>query len=127
MPRSPLRRPVCCATLLLGMLSAAPARSSDTCNDIARSYQQAKPDITTVERNAALFAAADSGCDALARRLLDHGAGLRARDRLGPMPLEHAAREGRVKLVELFLASGAPIDARNVAGSTALFAAAEHE
>ena len=54
------------------------------------------------------------------RRLLDAGASLEARDRLGAMPLAHAARAGHVALVELFLANGAPIDARNLAGATAL-------
>ena len=38
-----------------------------------------------------------------------------------------AARAGHVALIELFLAHGAAIDARNLAGASALYAAAESE
>ena len=58
-----------------------------------------------LEINAALFSAADKGCTALARRLLDDGASLQARDRLGAMPLSRAAKAGHVEIVELFLAA----------------------
>ena len=80
-----------------------------------------------MQTNSALFAAADNGCVPLARRLLDAGASLAARDRLGAMALARAARAGQRRLVELFLAQGAAIDARNLAGATALYAAAENE
>jgi ankyrin repeat protein len=51
-----------------------------------------------------LFAAADSGCLPLARRLLDAGASLAARDRLGAMALARAARAGHVALVDFLVA-----------------------
>ena len=53
----------------------------------------------------------------LARALLAAGASLEARDRLGAMALARAARAGHVALVELFLARGAAIDARNLFGA----------
>src|SRR3974390_3340099 len=56
----------------------------------------------SLEINTALFSAADAGCEPLARRLLDAGASLAARDRLGAMPLAHAARAGHLPLVALF-------------------------
>src|SRR5690242_3349810 len=43
------------------------------------------------------------------------------------MPLAHAARAGHLALVDLFLAEGAAIDARNLAGATALYAAVEND
>jgi uncharacterized protein len=61
----------------------------------------------------------------LATELLDYGASVEARDRLGARPLGHAARFGHLEMVELLLARGAPIDARNLAGATALYYAAE--
>jgi ankyrin repeat protein len=72
-----------------------------------------------------LFSAVDGNCLDLATKLLDEGASVDARDRLGARPLSHAARSGHLKLVDLLLARGAPIDARNLAGSTALYLAAE--
>lgn len=116
-----------CAAAFTVTVLTAPARSEEDCADIARSYELVVADITSVQTNAALFAATDSDCDALARKLIDAGASLEARDRFGAMPLAHAARGGYVRLVEFFLAKNAPIDARNLAGSTALFAAAAGE
>ena len=55
-----------------------------------------------------LFSAADSGCVPLARRLIDAGASLAARDRLGAMALARAARAGHVALVELFSPAAPP-------------------
>jgi uncharacterized protein len=121
--------------LLLGRLAAvSPAHaqtvrphSDEDCGEIERNYEVIKADAVSVQTNMALFKAADRGCDAFARKLLDSGASLLARDRRGASPLAHAAREGQLKLVEFFLAEGAPIDARNVDGGTALLAAAEGE
>ena len=45
----------------------------------------------SIEVNATLFSAADKGCADLAKRLLDAGASLEARDRLGSTPLGRAA------------------------------------
>jgi ankyrin repeat protein len=61
----------------------------------------------------------------LATKLLDQGASVDARDRLGARPLSHAAKSGHLQMVDLLLGRGAPIDARNLAGATALYFAAE--
>jgi ankyrin repeat protein len=117
---------------LCGLASAVavlPAQAADapTCRELERRFDLIKAEITSTQLSLALFAAADSGCVPLARRLLDAGASLEARDRLGAMPLARAARAGHVALIELFLGQGAAIDARNLVGVTALYAAAENE
>jgi ankyrin repeat protein len=123
---------VTCCSLLLIAFSAAWAqdqqpRPRESCRDVERQYDVVKAGATTLQTNITLFAAADSGCEALARRLLAAGASLQARDRLGAMPLAHAARAGQLRLTRLFLDQGAPIDARNIVGTTALLGAAENE
>ncbi len=127
-------RTVACASLAVMLAALAPARAQNLqprperdCGEIERDYELIKAEAVSVQINMTLFAAADKGCAALARKLIDAGASLLARDRRGASPLAHAARAGQIKLVELFLAQGAPIDARNVDGGTALFAAAEAE
>jgi len=57
--------------------------------------------------------------------LLDQGASVDARDRLGARPLSRAARSGHLEMVDLLLQRGAPINARDLAGATALYVAAE--
>jgi ankyrin repeat protein len=105
----------------------APVAGPPSCRELERRFEQTKADATSAQLNLALFAAADSGCVPLARRLIAAGASLEARDRLGAMALARAARAGHVPLVELFLAQGAAIDARNLMGATALYGAAENE
>ncbi len=78
-----------------------------------------------IEVSLTLFSAVDGNCIAMATELLDYGASLDARDRLGARPLSHAARSGHLDMVDLLLARGAPINARNLAGATALYFAAE--
>jgi ankyrin repeat protein len=95
------------------------------CRSLEERYEQIDKGATSIETNAMLFSAADKGCEALARRLLDAGASLDARDRLGTRPLGHAAVAGETELVTLFLDRGAPINAQSLDGSTALFQAAE--
>src|SRR5580698_7097609 len=119
------RKVVC--IVLAAICMNVEARAEDSCLDIQRNYDLVKTEAVSVQTNAALFAAADSGCEDLARRLIADGASVQARDPRGAMPLTHAAREGRLRLVALFLANGAPVNARNVDGGTALFAAAERE
>jgi len=115
---------VCAA--LPSWLAAQPARTdSFACRETERRYELIKSEITSVQLNQTLFAAADKACEPLARALLGAGASLEARDRLGTMPLAHAAAAGSLALVDLFLEKGAAIDARSIAGSTALYAAAE--
>jgi uncharacterized protein len=97
------------------------------CQEQAEHYDQIKASAGPLEVNAALSASADKGCLKLARRLLDDGASLGSRDRLGAMPLTHAAKAGKTDILELFLARGAVINARNLDGSTALFVASEQD
>lgn len=120
-------RKVSSLALLFAFCTIAKVRAEQSCLDIQRNYDLIKAEAVSVQTNAALFAAADSGCEDLARKLIGEGASVEARDARGAMPLSHAAREGRLKLVALFLANGAPINTRNVDGGTALFAAAEQQ
>jgi uncharacterized protein len=97
------------------------------CQEQEQHYEQIKEAAGAPELNAALSAAADKGCLNLARRLLGDGASLASRDRLGAMPLTHAARSGHSDILELFLARGASVNARDLDGSTALFVASEQD
>ncbi len=110
---------------VLSAASAAGAAESERCQALSRRYQEAKPQITAIEVSLTLFAAVDANCLDLATKLLDQGASVDARDRLGARPLSHAAKSGHLQMVDLLLARGAPIDARNLAGATALYFAAE--
>ena len=104
----------------------AAAHAEEDCGDIERNYELIKAEAVSVQINMALFAAADRGCEPLARKLLEAGGSL-----LGPRPARrHAARPCRARAAmssssSFFLAGGAPVDARNVDGGTALFAAAD--
>jgi uncharacterized protein len=112
------------AIAMPGTASVARA-DSERCLELGRRFEIAKPQITATEVSLTLFSAVDANCIALATELLDHGASVDARDRLGAKPLSHAARSGHLEMVDLLLARGAPIDARNLAGATALYFAAE--
>src|SRR5579863_7286065 len=101
--------------------AADPAR----CRDIARRYETNKPQLSAIEMSLTLFTAADRNCIDLATTLLDRGASVDARDRLGARPLSRAARSGHLEMVDLLLQRGAPVNARDLAGATALYAAAE--
>jgi hypothetical protein len=124
---SPLRvAAVIAATLLcLAPFTTRALANAKVCRNLEQRYEQIEREADSIEINATLFSAADKGCEDLARRLLDKGASLEARDRLGAEPLARAAVAGERELVALFLDKGAPIDARNIEGSTALFQAAE--
>jgi ankyrin repeat protein len=112
---------------LLFLASVAPVfANAKVCRSQEQRYEQIERGATTLEINAALFAAADKGCIELAKRLLDAGASLDARDRTGARPLAHAATAGEVEMVALFLDRGAPIDAQDLEGSSALSQAAEN-
>jgi uncharacterized protein len=113
------------AIAVLSAESAARAADSERCQGLSRRFEIAKPQITAIEVSLTLFSAVDGNCIDLATELLDQGASLDARDRLGARPLSHAARSGHLQMVDLLLARGAPIDARNLAGATALYFAAE--
>jgi len=115
------------AAFALTLILPARAADSQSCRDLERRFDLMKADATSMQLSLALFAVADAGCLPLARRLIEAGASLEARDRLGAMVLARAARAGHTALVEFFLANGAPTDARNLAGATALYAASENE
>jgi uncharacterized protein len=83
--------------------------------------------MSAIEVSLTLFSAADKNCVGLAAEILDGGASVDARDRMGARPLSHAARNGNLEMVDLLLARGAPINARNLAGATALYFAAERD
>ncbi len=123
---SALHRLIAFAALsIISVASAAHAADPARCRELDRRYETGKPQSTAVEVSLTLFGAADRNCVELAGQLLDQGASVDARDRLGARPLSHAAQAGHIAMVDLLLRRGAPIDARNLAGSTALFAAAE--
>jgi len=122
------RRLACLSSIAIALLGTAPAaRAADPerCQGLSRRFETARPQITAIELSQTLFSAVDANCLDLVTRLLDEGASVDARDRLGARPLSHAARSGHLQMVDLLLAHGAPIDARNLAGSTALYLAAE--
>jgi ankyrin repeat protein len=111
--------------VVFGIVSPAFSADSERCQELARQFQTTKPEISATEVSLILFSAADANCTGLATELLDFGASVDARDRLGARPLSHAARFGHIDMVDLLLSRGAPIDARNLAGATALYFAAE--
>ena len=139
-PLAPMRTVAChmrsgllALALEIALAGAAVAQDLDepvpspACRELARRFDMIAAAASAIEINATLFSAADAGCAALARRLIDAGASLAARDRLGAAALAHAARGGHAALAASFLAQAAAIDARNIAGATALFAAAEND
>ena len=116
-----------CSVLLTGCsaISTAHAADSERCRELNRKYELSKAQITAIEVSLTLFSSADGNCINLATGLLDQGASVDARDRLGARPLSHAARSGHLEILDLLLARGAPIDARDLNGATALYYAAE--
>jgi ankyrin repeat protein len=109
----------------LVLASSTSFASQKVCRTLEQHYEQIEKGASSIEINATLFSAADKGCSELAQHLLDTGASLEARDRLGIQPLGRAAAAGQGEIVALFLARGAPINARAIDGSTALYQAAE--
>jgi ankyrin repeat protein len=115
------------ALALFCALTVQQSAAAADCRELEQNYNLAKAGISSIQLNAILFAAAARDCRALARRLIDAGASLQARDRAGAMPLALAARGGHVALTERFIAEGAAVDARDLNGATALHTAAEGE
>jgi uncharacterized protein len=113
------------AIIVLSATSVTHAADSERCQQLTSRFENAKPQITAIEVSLTLFSAVDGNCIDLTTVLLDYGASLDARDRLGARPLSHAARSGHLEMVDLLLARGAAINARNLAGATALYFAAE--
>ena len=116
---------LCSIVAALSAAAVARAAESEPCRDVRLRFETIKPQISAIVVSLTLFSAVDKNCLDLATELLDHGASVDARDRLGARPLSHAARIGHLGMVDLLLAHGAPIDARNLAGATALYFAAE--
>src|ERR1700675_1753206 len=115
---------LCSTVIALSAACAARAAESEPCQDIRLRFETIKSQISAIEVSLTLFSAVDKNCLDLVTELLDHGASVDARDRLGARPLSHAARFGHLAMVDLLLARGALLDARNLAGATALFLAA---
>jgi ankyrin repeat protein len=120
-----LRAIALAALLSFGAIHTAFGADPARCRDLARRYETGKSQMTAIEVSSTLFAAADRNCIGLATTLLDQGASVDARDRLGARPLSRAARSGHLEMVDLLLQRGAPIDARDLSGATALYVAAE--
>jgi uncharacterized protein len=116
---------LCSMVGALGAACTARAAETDACRDIRLRFETVKPQISAIEVSLTLFSAVDKNCLDLVTDLLDHGASVDARDRLGARPLGHAARFGHLAVVDLLLGRGAPLDARNLAGATALFQAVD--
>jgi len=116
-----------CLVLIVGLsaVSVAHAADSERCRELNRKYEISKAQITAIEVSLTLFSSADGNCVNLATQLLDQGASVDARDRIGARPLSHAARSGHLEMLDLLLKRGAPINARDLNGATALYYAAE--
>src|SRR5579864_2598161 len=123
--RGALRHIALAGMLVFGVIHTAFAADPARCRDLTRRYETSTSQLTAIEVSSSLFAAADRNCIELATALLDQGASVDARDRLGARPLSHAARSGHLEMLDLLLARGAPIDARDLNGATALYYAAE--
>ena len=57
---------------------------------------------------------------AVARKLIEHGASARVKDKRGQLPLHRAAAIGNVPLIELMLSNKSPQNATAISGLTAL-------
>ena len=106
------------------IVSASQSHADDPCADIARAVEQLR-EGDSYQSAAQLFAAARHGCESEARALLDRGAAIDARDRVGTTALGEAAKAGKTTLIALLIDKGANVNARAVDGSTPLFIAAE--
>jgi len=70
-----------------------------------------------------LLAAAGEGNIAEARRLLEEGAPVDARDDGGSTPLHYAAGKGRAEMAELLISQGADVNAKDAEGFMPIHAA----
>ena len=110
---------------LLAHLSLARAQTG-ACPDLEHRFDTTGSELAAPQVSALLFSAADNGCEALARRLLEAGASVQAQDREGSMALIHAAKAGHAAMVDLLVARGADVNQRNIKGATPLYVAAEN-
>jgi ankyrin repeat protein len=116
------------AALATFVFISAPGLSlaKDRCADTAGAVQALRED-DHYQATTLLFAAAQLGCEAQARALLDRGAAIDAKDREGKTALAKAAEADKLPLVRLLLERGANVNKRAVDGSTPLFYAAEQD
>ena len=70
----------------------------------------------TVNINADLLLAARKGSEATVRALLDQGASVNSRNRLGDTPLIIAAKNGHTSMGLMLIERGADVNIRNLAG-----------
>ncbi len=80
-----------------------------------------------VHGQTCLHAAAENGHLAICRLLIDKGAQLEAKDRIGWTPLNCAAEQGQVEIVRLLCDRGADVEARDEEGLRPLHDAARRE
>ncbi len=111
----------------LAWADRATAADAGTCGQLEARFNERRQQLEVPQISAALFSAADNGCEALARTVLDFGASVAARDREGGTALTHAARGGDEAMIRLLVAHGAEIDERTVTGSTPLYVAVESD
>src|SRR4026207_131746 len=71
--------------------------NAKACRNQEQRYEQIERQASSVEINLALFSAADKGCLDLAKRLLEEGASVEARDRLRALPPARAAGARRAQ------------------------------
>jgi 26S proteasome non-ATPase regulatory subunit 10 len=82
--------------------------------------KNADPTLTTSTGATALhFAASKSNLDT-AKKLLEHKASARVKDKRGQLPLHRAAAVGNVPMVKLLLQNRSPVNASDGDGCTAL-------
>ena len=80
------------AAMAAAHAQAPQPRAEENCGEIERNYEMVKADAVSIQTNVALFAAADRGCEPLAKKLLEAGGSLLARNRHGAMPLLRGER-----------------------------------
>ncbi|MDR4480509.1 MAG: ankyrin repeat domain-containing protein [Nitrospira sp.] len=104
---------VTCATVLLflGLLSTSEARSGEP---------SAKPAASAARSEQSIHRALTEGAPAQAKRLLEQGANIEARNAEGATPLITASGRGDLALVTLLLHQQARVDATDRSGNTAL-------
>lgn len=117
----------CLLVMCWTAMRPAYAVENASCRELERRYDLIKLNVTLDQLNSVLFSAAEIGCQELARAVLEGGASLEARDRLGATPLAYASRAGQRAMVELLLSGGARIDSRDLSGDTALYLAVDGE
>jgi ankyrin repeat protein len=116
------------ACIAAALVTAPPAaaereRTDQACLAIEQRLEINQANINARILSFLLFDAAEAGCVDTARRLLELGASVEARDRFGNTPLLRAADAGEDEAVETLLAAGSAVNHANLEGRTALLRA----